>query len=182
MSTSAVRDSASARVPPTHPTPITAASTCLTLAFSLICPTVPSMTALPSAMSFSACSQRSAARFQPRARATLRFPSREREMERREAPGVCEAPCTPLAIGACRAPRTPLRHHRRFVRLSGRGCEAQPEARASRNGGFAKPTTRTLRLPALHRGTLSVPPGSVFAALHERATQPDAGGFAHIPM
>ena len=39
----------------------------------------------------------------------------------------------------------------RPVRLSGRGCESRPEARAPCDGGFARPATRTLRLPALHR-------------------------------
>ena len=73
-------------------------------------------------------------------------------MERREAPGVCETPLAPLAIGAPRAPRTYLRCHRKLVRLSGRGCESRPEARASRDGRFARPAARTLRLPALHRG------------------------------
>jgi hypothetical protein len=46
--------------------------------------------------------------FLVRARVALsRFPSPSKEgMERREAPGACEAPLTPLAIGASRAPRT----------------------------------------------------------------------------
>src|ERR1044072_4312540 len=52
-------------------------------------------------------------------------------MERREAPGVCETPCTPLAIGACpRALRMGLRGPPRGARaLRWRVCEARrPEA------------------------------------------------------
>ena len=70
-----------------------------------------------------------------------RFPSlRRREMERREAPGRCataplHAPCDRGVYAPC-----------------GRVCEAHPEARASCDGGFARPAARTLRLPALHRG------------------------------
>ena len=61
-------------------------------------------------------------------------------MERREAPGRCAtAPSGSLCDqGAAR------RHEQ--------VCETCPEARASRSGGFARPTIRTLRLPALHRG------------------------------
>ena len=64
---------------------------------------------------------------------------REREMERREAPGRCataplHAPCDRGVYAPC-----------------GRVCETHPEARASRSGEVARLAARTLRLPALHR-------------------------------
>src|SRR5262245_48580017 len=73
-------------------------------------------------------------------------------MERREAPGVCETPLgSRCDRGASRAADVSRGVTARSVRLSGWVCEAQPEARAPCDGGFATTTTRTLRLPALHR-------------------------------
>src|SRR5437588_6781065 len=61
-------------------------------------------------------------------------------MERREAPGRCAT--APLWC--------PVRYAGHRTRLCGQVCETCPEARAPRSGGFARPTARTLRLPALH--------------------------------
>ena len=61
-------------------------------------------------------------------------------MERREAPGVCETP-----HGETLARGFAARRHQAGVRI--------PPARRARYGidGVAKPTARTLRLPALHQ-------------------------------
>jgi hypothetical protein len=67
------------------------------------------------------------------------FPQK-RGMERREAPGACEAPRgRALAIGP---PERAV-----FQR---RVCEARLRARAPRSSRFARPAGRVLRLPALH--------------------------------
>jgi hypothetical protein len=59
----------------------------------------------------------------------------------------------PLRSGKPGAPRTGPPCEGGQARLSEWVCEAHPEARASWSGGFARPAARTLRLPALHRGT-----------------------------
>ncbi len=64
----------------------------------------------------------------------------KKEMERREAPGACEAPWgSPLRSGNPSAPRMSLLCESWPVRLSGWGCEAHPEARASRRAGLRGP-------------------------------------------
>lgn len=61
--------------------------------------------------------------------------------------GRSSAPCD---RGTSRAADLPRGVTARSIRLPERVCEALPGARAPCNGGFARPTTRTQRLPALH--------------------------------
>src|SRR3954463_11943048 len=91
-------------------------------------------------------------------------------MQRREAPGVCEAPwglpcdreTQRAADFAAVSPqvrpvvRMGLRSPSRGARApSGGGAEAPPETPRAppRGGGVATPATETLRLPTLHRPT-----------------------------
>ena len=66
-------------------------------------------------------------------------------MERREAPGACEAPFQGL-----RGPG--------FARQTNGIARPIRETRAPKSGRFARPAGRTLRLPALHRPPSNPPP------------------------